>query len=651
MPDLESLLREKRVFKPSAEFAKRANWSRRQVKELRAQGERDPRRFWAKMARENVSWFKPWKKVLDWKPPFAKWFVGGKLNVSYNCLDRHLEGVNSWRRTKAAIVWEGEPGDVRTLTYGQLHGEVCRFANALTALGVGKGDRVAIYMPMIPELPIAMLACARIGAPHSVVFGGFSAEALRDRIEDVGAKLVVTADGGYRRGAPYPLKPAVDAALRGVRGVAHVVVVRRTGEPTEMSSGRDVWWHDAVRGRSTACKSAVLDAEHPLFVLYTSGSTGKPKGILHTTGGYLTHVTTTAKAIFDLKDDDTFWCTADCGWVTGHSYVVYGILANGATTLMYEGVPTHPGPDRFWDIIERHRVSVFYTAPTAIRTFIRLGDEHPGKHDLSSLRLLGSVGEPINPEAWIWYHRVIGGRRCPIVDTWWQTETGGIMITPLPGAIDTKPGSATRPFPGIAANVLDESGKPARAPKGGFLVVEKPWPGMLRNIWGDPKRFKEQYWSRYDGIYLAGDGAYRDADDCFWIMGRIDDVMNISGHRIGTMEVESALVSHPSVAEAAVVGRPDDLTGTAIVAFVTPRGGTTADDELRAALLDQVAAQIGPIAKPKEIRFTDALPKTRSGKIMRRLLRNIATGEEHVGDTSTLEDYSVLARLREAEEG
>jgi acetyl-CoA synthetase len=651
MPDLESLLREKRVFKPPAEFAKRANWTAKQAKSYRALGARNPQRFWATMARDNVTWFKPWKKVLDWKPPFAKWFVGGKLNVSYNCLDRHLEGDNAWRRNKAAIVWEGEPGDVRTLTYGQLHAEVCRFANALQALGVEKGDRVALYMPMIPELPIAMLACARIGAPHSVVFGGFSAEALRDRIEDVGAKLVVTADGGYRRGAPYPLKTAVDAALKGVDGVAHVVVVRRTGEPTPMVTGRDVWWHDAMRGRSATCKPAVLDAEHPLFVLYTSGSTGKPKGVLHTTGGYLVHVATTAKAIFDLKDEDTYWCTADCGWVTGHSYVVYGILANGATTLMYEGVPTHPAPDRFWDIIERHRVSVFYTAPTAIRTFIRLGDEHPGKHDLSSLRLLGTVGEPINPEAWIWYHRVIGGKRCPIVDTWWQTETGGIMITPLPGEIATKPGSATRPFPGIAANVYDEGGKPARAPKGGFLVLEKPWPGMLRNIWGDPKRFKEQYWSRYDGIYLAGDGAYRDADDYFWIMGRIDDVMNVSGHRIGTMEVESAIVSHPSVAEAAVVGRPDDLTGTAIVAFVTPRAGTTADDGLRTAVLDQVSAQIGPIAKPKEIRFTDALPKTRSGKIMRRLLRSIANGEEQVGDTSTLEDYSVLARLREAEEG
>jgi len=651
MPDIESLLKEKRVFEPAREFAKRANWTKQDVRELRRQGERDPQRFWAKQAKENLDWFTPWKKVLDWKPPFAKWFVGGKLNVSHNCLDRHLEGANAWRRNKAAIIWEGEPGDQRTLTFGQLHAEVCRFANVLKDLGVKKGDRIALYMPMIPELPIAMLACARIGAPHSVVFGGFSSEALRDRIEDVGAKLVVTADGGYRRGAPHPLKPAVDDALDGVHGVNHVVVVKRTGSPIAMRAGRDVWWHDLVPKASAVCKPAKLDAEHPLFVLYTSGSTGKPKGILHTTGGYLTHVTTTAKAIFDLKEDDTYWCTADCGWVTGHSYVVYGILANGTTTLMYEGAPTHPGPDRFWDIIERHRVTVFYTAPTAIRTFIRLGDEHPKKHDLSSLRLLGTVGEPINPEAWMWYHRVIGGKRCPIVDTWWQTETGGIMITPLPGAVGTKPGSATQPFPGIAANVYDDDGKPVKAPDGGYLVLEKPWPGMLRGIWGDPQRFREQYWSKYPKTYFAGDGAHRDQDDYFWIMGRIDDVMNVSGHRIGTMEVESALVSHPKVAEAAVVGRPDELTGTAIVAFVTPVGGTTADDELRKALLVQVSSQIGAIARPKEIRFTDALPKTRSGKIMRRLLRGIATGEEQVGDTSTLEDYSVLAKLREADEG
>jgi acetyl-CoA synthetase len=650
MPDIESLLREQRVFKPSAEFSKQANWKRRSVAEYRALAKQSPQRFWAKLAREHVDWFKPWKKVLEWKPPNAKWFVGGKLNVSYNCLDRHLEGAQAWRRNKAAIIWEGEPGDTRVLTYGQLHREVCKFANVLRAQGVSKGDRVALYMPMIPELAIAVLACSRIGAPHSVVFGGFSAEALRDRIIDVGAKLVVTADGGFRRGKPYALKPAVDEALADIDGDVRVVVVRRTGQPTQLKDGRDAWWHELMADATAECKPVALDAEHPLFVLYTSGSTGKPKGILHTTGGYLTYVTVTAKAIFDLKEEDTYWCTADIGWVTGHSYVVYGILSNGATTFMYEGVPTHPAPDRFWDIIERHRISIFYTAPTAIRTFIRLGDEYPRKHDLSSLRLLGTVGEPINPETWMWYHRVIGGKRCPIVDTWWQTETGGIMITPLPGAVATVPGSATLPFPGIDADVLDADGAPVRAPHGGFLVVRKPWPGMLRGIWGDPKRYAEQYWSRYHDTYFAGDGAHRDKRGYFWIMGRIDDVMNVSGHRIGTMELESALVSDARVAEAAVVGRPDDITGTAIVAFVTPIAGIAVGPELVTELRAHVARQIGAIAKPAEIRFTDALPKTRSGKIMRRLLRAIATGEEHVGDTSTLEDYSVLARLREAEE-
>ena len=650
MSDIESLLREKRVFKPRPEFAKQANWSRSEVAAHRALGSRSPERFWARMAKEHVDWFSPWTKTLVWKRPFAQWFVGGKLNVSYNCLDRHLEGENAWRRNKAAIVWEGEPGDTRVLTYGELHREVCRFANALKTLGVAKGDRVALYMPMIPELAIAILACTRIGAPHSVVFGGFSAESLRDRIQDAGAKLVVTADGGFRRGAPNPLKPAVDEALRQCPEVENVVVVKRTGQAVEMQSGRDHWWHDVVRDEKPHCPPAKLDAEHPLFILYTSGTTGKPKGILHTTGGYLVHVATTAKAIFDLKDEDTFWCTADIGWVTGHSYVIYGILANGATTLMYEGVPTWPAPDRFWDIIERWRVSIFYTAPTAIRTFIRLGDEHPARHDLSSLRLLGSVGEPINPEAWMWYHRVIGGKRCPIVDTWWQTETGGIMITPLPGALPTKPGSATLPFPGIAADVWDADGVGVKLRKGGFLVVEKPWPGMLRGIWGDPTRYAETYWSRYESAYFAGDGAHRDKDGYFWIMGRIDDVMNVSGHRIGTMEVESALVSHELVAEAAVVGRPDDLIGTAIVAFVTPVAGSKVDG-LGQVLRQHVSKQIGPIAKPAEIRFTDALPKTRSGKIMRRLLRDIASGREEAGDTTTLEDYSVLARLRESEEG
>ena len=650
MANIESLLKEKRTFKPDRDFTKQANWNKKTVAEHRALGSKNPERFWAKMAKENVSWFTPWKKVLDWKPPIAKWFVGGKLNVSYNCLDRHLEGKNAWRRNKAAIIWEGEPGDTRVLTYGELHREVCKFANVLKGQGVKKGDRVALYMPMIPELAIAILACTRIGAVHSVVFGGFSAEALRERINDAGAKCVVTADGGYRRGQPHALKPAVDGALDGSPNVTSVIVVKRTGEPTEMKAGRDHWWHDLMKDASAHCPPAKLDAEHPLFILYTSGTTGKPKGILHTTGGYLTHVTTTAKAIFDLKDTDTYWCTADIGWITGHSYVVYGILANGATSLMYEGVPTHPGPDRLWDIIERWGVTIFYTAPTAIRTFVRLGDEHVKKHDLSSLRLLGTVGEPINPEAWMWYHRVIGAKRCPIVDTWWQTETGGILITPLPSAVTTKPGSATLPFPGIEAEVLDDAGDPVAPGSGGLLVVRKPWPGMLRGIWGDPARYKETYWSKYAKTYLTGDGAHRDKDGYFWIMGRVDDVMNVSGHRIGTMEVESALVSHQDVAESAVVGRPDDLTGTAIVAFVTPKGGIQANSELKEALLKHVTVQIGAIAKPKEVRFTDFLPKTRSGKIMRRLLRDIASGKASVGDTSTLEDYSVIAKLREGDE-
>jgi len=650
MADIESLLKEKRVFKPAPAFARSAQWTRSRVESLRKAAARDPRKFWATMAKENVSWFKPWKKVLDWKLPYAKWFVGAQTNVSYNCLDRHLEGPNAWRRNKAAIVWEGEPGDTRVLTYGELHREVCKFANVLKGLGVGKGDRVVLYMPMVPEIAIAMLACTRIGAPHSVVFGGFSAEALRDRIKDVGAKVVVTADGGWRRGKAVALKDAVDAAVAGAPNVEHVVVVRRTGEPVSMLAGRDVWWHDAMPTASSDCPPAKLDSEHPLFILYTSGSTGKPKGILHTTGGYLVHVATTTKAIFDLREDDTFWCTADVGWVTGHSYVLYGPLANGATSVMYEGAPIHPGPDRLWSMIARHRVSVFYTAPTAIRTFVRLGDEHPRKHDLSSLRLLGTVGEPINPEAWMWYHRVIGGKRCPIVDTWWQTETGGILISPLPGAVATKPGSCTLPFPGIEPEVVDGDGKPVKAPAGGFLVLRTPWPGMLRGIWGDPKRYHEQYWSRFPGRYFTGDGARRDKDGYFWVMGRVDDVMNVSGHRIGTMEVESAIVSHASVAEAAVVGRPDDLTGTAIVAFVTPRSSAHADEKLRDELLRHVAREIGAIAKPAEIRFTDALPKTRSGKIMRRLLRDIASGNQTAQDTTTLEDYSVLAKLRESEE-
>ncbi len=602
------------------------------------------------MAKEHVDWFTPWKKVLDWKPPFAKWFVGAKTNVSYNCLDRHLEGENAWRRNKAAIIWEGEPGDSRVITYAELHREVCKFANVLKARGIKKKDRVILYMPMVPEAAIAMLACTRIGATHSIVFGGFSAEALRDRILDAGAKMVITADGGYRKGAPFALKPQVDAAIEGPSPIEHVVVVRRTGQPTDMRADRDHWWHEEVEDASAVCAPEKLDAEHPLFILYTSGTTGQPKGILHTTGGYLTHVTTTCQSIFDLKDTDVYWCTADVGWITGHSYVVYGPLSCGATTLMYEGVPTHPGPDRWWSLIAKWGVTIFYTAPTAIRTFIRLGDEHPKKHDLSSLRLLGSVGEPINPEAWMWYHGVIGKKRCPIVDTWWQTETGGIMISSLPGAVATKPGSATLPIPGVKATILNEEGDEVPAPNGGLLSISHPWPGMLRGIWGDKARFKETYWSKWKDTYFPGDGAHRDKNGYFWIMGRVDDVMNISGHRIGTMEVESALVSHAEVAEAAVVGRPDEITGTAIVAFVTPTGTSEAGERLAAELKKHVTKEIGAIARPADIRFTNALPKTRSGKIMRRLLRDVASGREVAGDTSTLEDFSVIASLKEGDE-
>ena len=651
MADMQSLLTEKRVFKPEKEFAKAANWNKKQIAEYRKLGEKNPTRFWAQMAKENVSWFTPWKKVLDWKPPFAKWFVGAKTNVSYNCLDRHIEGENSWRRNKAAIIWEGEPGDSRVITYGQLHREVCQFANVLKSHGIKKSDRVVLYMPMVPEAAIAMLACTRIGATHSIVFGGFSAEALRDRIADAGAKAVITADGGYRKGQAFGLKAQVDEALKGGRSsVERVFVVQRTGQAVKMKKGRDVWYHEEMVGASAHCPPAKLDAEHPLFILYTSGTTGKPKGILHTTGGYLTHVTTTTRAIFDLKEDDVYWCTADVGWITGHSYVVYGPLSCGATTVMYEGVPVHPGPDRWWELIAKWGVTIFYTAPTAIRTFIRLGDEHPKRHDLSSLRLLGTVGEPINPEAWMWYHNVIGKKKCPIVDTWWQTETGGIMISALPGGVDTKPGSATLPFPGIHATVLDDDGQEVKPREGGLLAVRHPWPGMLRGIWGDKKRYRETYWGKWKNTYFPGDGAHRDRQGYLWIMGRIDDVMNISGHRIGTMEVESALVSHPDVAEAAVVGRPDEITGTAIVAFVTPTGQAKAGPSFQGVLKKHVTNEIGAIARPADIRFTNALPKTRSGKIMRRLLRNIASGEEPTGDTSTLEDFSVIASLKEGDE-
>lgn len=647
MADIDSLLQEDRVFPPPASFSATAHIpTARHYDEICAAAAADPEGFWAGIATE-LDWLTPWRQVLDWKPPFSKWFVGATTNLSHNCLDRHL---NSARRNKAALIWEGEPGDSLTLTYQQLHREVCKFANVLKGLGVKKGDRVGIYLPMIPEAAVAMLACARIGATHSVVFGGFSAEALRDRMNDAQASLVITADGGYRRGAVVPLKANVDEALEETPSVENVVVVRRTGDTVSMKGGRDRWWHDLMEEASDVCPAEPLDSEHPLFILYTSGTTGKPKGVVHTTGGYMVHTYITSKWVFDLKEQDTYWCTADIGWVTGHSYVVYGILANGATTVMYEGAPNWPENDRVWQIIDKYGVSILYTAPTAIRAFIKWGSEFPRRHRLDSLRLLGSVGEPINPEAWMWYHREIGKERCPIVDTWWQTETGGMLITPIPGVTPTKPGSATRPFPGIAAEVLTREGQPVGDNQGGYLVIKKPWPGMMRTIYGDPERFVQTYWSQIDGVYFTGDGARRDADGYFWVMGRIDDVVNVSGHRLGTMEIESALVSHPAVAEAAVVGRPDDLKGQAIAAFVTLEAGQQASEELRQQLRVHVAHEIGAFAKPDDIRFSDALPKTRSGKIMRRLLRDIAAGNETVGDTTTLEDLSVLAKLREDSE-
>ncbi|MBP6820385.1 MAG: acetate--CoA ligase [Acidobacteria bacterium] len=646
-PDISSSLKEDRVFSPSTEFSASAHiTSREHYDQIYKRSVEDPEGFWAEIASE-LHWFKPWDKVLNWNEPFAEWFVGGQTNISYNCLDRHL---SSWRKNKAAIIWEGEPGDTRTLTYQQLHSEVCKFANVLKKLGVKKGDRVAIYMPMIVELPVAMLACARIGATHSIIFGGFSAEALKDRINDAEATAVITADGGYRRGTPLPLKPAVDAAIQDCPSVKHVVVVERCKNGIHMEAGRDHWYHQLMETASDVCPAEPLDAEHPLYILYTSGTTGKPKGIVHTTGGYSVHTYLTAKWVFDLHDEDTYWCTADIGWVTGHSYIVYGPMQNGATAVMYEGAPNTPDFGRFWQIIEKHKVNILYTAPTAIRTFIKWGEQWPLKYDLSSLRLLGSVGEPINPEAWMWYHKVIGKERCPIVDTWWQTETGGILISPIPGAISTKPGSATLPFPGIVPDIQTREGVSVEKNQGGFLVITKPWPGMLRTIYGDPERFKKQYWSDIKGCYFTGDGARRDDDGYFWLMGRVDDVINVSGHRLGTMEIESALVSHPKVAEAAVVGRPDELKGQAVSAFVTLESGNRASDELKEELRKHVAKEIGPMAKPDDIRFTDMLPKTRSGKIMRRLLRDIAAGNQTVGDTTTLEDLSVLAKLREDEE-
>jgi acetyl-CoA synthetase len=646
-PTIESMLKERRVFKPRAAFSRWAHIkSMKEYKKLAQAAESKPEVFWGKIAGE-LHWFKKWKKVLRWNPPFAQWFVGGKINIAYNCVDRHLQ---SWRRNKAAIIWEGEPGDTRVLTYQELHREVCKFANVLKQLGARTGDRVAIYMPMIPELAVAMLACARIGATHSIIFGGFSAEALKDRINDAKAKLLVTADGSYRKGAVVPLKENADKALAQTPTIEKVVVVRRTGNPISMEPNRDHWWHEMMPGASAVCEAEPLDAEHPLFILYTSGTTGKPKGVVHSTGGYLVQTYISSKWVFDLKDEDTYWCTADIGWVTGHSYIVYGILANGATSVMYEGAITHPGPDRVWEMVERYRVNVFYTAPTAIRALMKLGNQWPEKHDLSSLRLLGTVGEPINPEAWMWYNAVIGKGRCPIVDTWWQTETGAILITPLPGAIPTKPGSATLPFPGVSADVVSKDGTPAGPDQGGYLVIKKPWPAMLRTIYGDPERYKTQYWNFIPGCYFTGDGARRDKDGYYWIMGRVDDVINVSGHRLGTMEIESALVSHPLVAEAAVVGKPDDLKGTAIEAFVTLKTGNAPSEALKEELRNHVTKEIGAIARPDEIRFAENLPKTRSGKIMRRLLRDIASGKATVGDTSTLEDYSVLTKLMEEEE-
>lgn len=646
-PNITSVLKEVRKFPPPPEFAAKAHIkSLAEYEKLWQYAKDQPDKFWAEQA-ESLHWFKKWDRVLEWKEPFAKWFVGGKLNASYNCIDRHLDGP---RKNKAAIVWEGEPGDVRVLRFQDLHREVCKFANVLKKLGIKSGDRVTVYMPMIPELAIALLACARIGATHSVIFGGFSADAVADRNNDAKARLVITADGGWRRGKVVPLKQNVDAALDKSPTVEKCIVYNRCNQQVNMKAGRDLWWHELMADASADCPAEPLDSEHPLYILYTSGSTGKPKGVLHTTGGYLLGTSLTHKWVFDIREDDTYWCTADIGWVTGHSYIVYGPLANGTTTLMYEGAPNHPNPDRFWDIIEKYRVNVFYTAPTAIRAFIKWGDEWPNQHDMSSLRLLGTVGEPINPEAWIWYHHVIGKGKCPIVDTWWQTETGAIMISPLPGAIPTKPGSCTRPLPGIVPEIVDKQGRALPPNQGGLLVIRQPWPAMLRTVYGDDERYKTQYWSHIPHSYFTADGARQDEDGYFWIMGRVDDVLNVAGHRLSTMEVESALVHHDAVAEAAVVGKPDDIKGEGISCFVTLCAGVQPTEELKKELMGHVAKEIGALARPDEIRFTDSLPKTRSGKIMRRLLRDIAGGKATTGDTTTLEDFSVLARLREEEE-
>jgi len=647
---VESLLAQERVIEPPPEFRQSAVLRDPAIYEEAA---RDFEAFWARVAEEMVTWFRKWDKVLEWtppqpgtQPPWVKWFVGGKLNVCYNCVDRH---VQTWRRTKAAIIWEGEPGDERVLTYQDLHREVQKFANVLKSLGVKKGDRVTIYLPMIPELPIAMLACARIGAIHSVVFGGFSAEALRDRINDSQSKILITADGGWRRGNIVPLKRNADEALKDCPTIEKVIVVHRgvmDATHVPMVEGRDLWWHRLMERAPLECPCEEMDSEDPLFILYTSGTTGKPKGQLHVQGGYLVGVTATTKWVFDLKDEDIYWCTADIGWVTGHSYIVYGPLSNGATTVMYEGAPDYPDRDRWWAIVEKYRVNIFYTAPTAIRTFIKWGEEYPKRRDLSSLRLLGTVGEPINPEAWLWYWEHIGGKRCPVVDTWWQTETGCIIISPLPGITPLKPGSATRPLPGFFAEVVDENGNPCPPRVQGYLVLTKPWPSMSRTLWGDPERYIQTYWARFPGVYFTGDASVKDDDGYFWLLGRVDDVLNVAGHRISTMEMESILVEHPAVAEAAVIGRSDEIKGQVPVAFVTIREGISTNEQLAQELKDYVAKRIGAIARPADIFFTAELPKTRSGKIMRRLLRDIAEGRV-LGDTTTLADPTVVQQLKQ----
>ncbi len=644
---ITTMLKESRLFPPPAAFQSHAAiHSMDEYERLWTFAKDHPEEFWGSQATSLLHWHKKFDRVLRWEVPHAQWFVGGKLNVSYNCLDRHL----ATRGDHPAIIWEGEPGDSRILTYRELHREVCRFANGLKTIGVKAGDRVTIYMPMVPEAAVAMLACARLGATHSVVFGGFSSEALADRNNDAKAKIVITADGGFRRGQDVPLKTNVDAALERSPTIEKVVVLKRTGSSVTMKHGRDIWWNDLIANVGDDCPAEAFDSEHPLFILYTSGSTGKPKGVLHTSAGYLLGAALSSRYVFDYKPEDVYWCTADVGWITGHSYIVYGPLANGITNVMYEGAPTTPDPGRFWSMIEKYKVTKFYTAPTAIRSFIKSGNEWPEKYDLSSLKLLGTVGEPINPEAWMWYKDVIGGGRCPIVDTWWQTETGGIMISPLPGCTPTIPGSATRPFFGVVPEVVDKQGNPVPDNTGGYLVISQPWPSMLRTIYGDDERYRYTYWSEIPGKYFTGDGARRDERGYYWIMGRIDDVINVSGHRLSTMEIESTLVSHAKVAEAAVVARPHDIKGECIVCFVTLKGQEKPSDGLKKELIDHVARHIGALAKPEEIRFADALPKTRSGKIMRRLLRDVAAGRESKGDTTTLEDLSVLARLRADDE-